>query len=171
MIRIQKDKFVFETIGISIPIIDGFFAGDEMTGDETLSFMPVEKDCIITFSAESTYNVDGEIGLNQKLKEQKKNISIINEQPSKIEINGLKGYCATFFLWTRQVYEIHFDAIKNNENSLVVTVSIDCSCVNEDDEWYNMSNEERCDKAYEKLKKILERNNIKDYINGIQIDD
>lgn len=168
MIKIQDNKFILETIGISIPIFDGFLVGEE-TEHETISFMPVEKDCTITFSAEMAYDVDGEIGLNKKLSEEKGNISKINEQPSKIEINGLKGCSAVFFHWTRQVYEIHFDAVNGNEDVLVVTVAIDCSRAEEDSEWYNLSDEERCEKAYEKLKKILDRKNIKDYINGIGI--
>ena len=172
MIKIKKNKFVLESAGVAFPIFDDFVivqAEGEVGDYEILTIMPPEKDCTITFSSGSTYDIDGKNGLNKKLEEEKDNISVINEQPAEIEINGLEGCSATFFWWTRQVYEIHFDAVNDNEDALVVTVAIDCSRTEENSEWYNMSDEERCEKAYEKLKKILGRKNIKDYINGIEI--
>ena len=172
MIKIKNNKFIFENLGFTIPIFDNFMivrAEGEVDDYEILTIMPPEKDCTITFSSGSTYDIDGKNGLNKKLEEEKDNISVINEQPAEIEINGLEGCSATFFWWTRQVYEIHFDAVNDNEDALVVTVAIDCSRTEENSEWYNMSDEKRCEKAYEKLKKILGRKNIQECIRGIEI--
>ena len=172
MIKIKKNKFVLESAGVAFPIFDDFVivqAEGEVGDYEILTIMPPEKDCTITFSSGSTYDVDGKNGLNKKIEEERDNISVINEQPEETEINGLKGCSATFFHWTRQVYEIHFDAVNDNEAALVVTIAIDCSRVEEDSVWYNMSDDERCEKAYEKIKEVLKRKNIQECISGIEL--
>lgn len=172
MIKTRNNKFIFENLGFTIPIFDNFMivqAEGEVDDYEILTIMTPEKDCTITFSSGSTYDVDGKIGLNKKLEEERDNISVINEQPAEIEINGLNGCSATFFWWTRQVYEIHFDAFNDNEDALVVTVAIDCSRTEENSEWYNMSDDERCEKAYEKIKEVLKRKNIQECIRGIEL--
>ena len=81
MIKTRNNKFIFENLGFTIPIFDNFMivqAEGEVDDYEILTIMTPEKDCPIPFSSGSTYDVDGKIGLNKKLEEERDNISVIN---------------------------------------------------------------------------------------------
>lgn len=147
MIKIKEKEFIMESIGVSVPLIEGFFIESVETGDfyEQIIFLSDQRDCTIIC----------ECGVVPR-----------QEQTFKISINGMTG---NFTYYPGHIGRYggckknYFDSVNNSDEGLVLTVMHDATDDTDCD-----SMEEHTGKEYEKLNEVLESEKIKGFINGIK---